>query len=363
METHFTFPDGALAYDCSSCRQRCCRGKGIALAEPELIELLPRAPGLLAHLRLRPGGTLQALNFSDGCWFLQGDGLCALEARHGRSYKPATCRLFPFNRVFRVGDVRVVDVNTLLCPVQAVGTGGVSHAALLDEIEALAGSPLIDAPAAQPRELPADWLARERAAAQAAAEHRADPDRLLGALSSAEAPLSVDEWARLFGLDPAERAALEAQVAPLVALLMPSLRWNRLFHRAAAPYPATLARLPLRLRALTFLGALAARVQGQPPSLRALTELWEGSAPLLSVLERWTEPVRLVSPRFAADLPQRLQPALGTLLAGAFRGGRRLGELVAAAAATLPVAERPLCVALAASQLDILFPQDSQTER
>src|SRR5438128_229638 len=96
---YFTFPDGALTYDCATCRQRCCRGKGFAVADPELVPLLAKAPELAAVLALRPGGALGATNVSDGCWFLEGDGLCRIERDFGRALKPVTCRLFPFNRV------------------------------------------------------------------------------------------------------------------------------------------------------------------------------------------------------------------------------------------------------------------------
>src|SRR5438876_9146098 len=108
---YFTFPDATLTYDCAACGQRCCRGAGFAVGEPELVPLLARAPELAGHLWVRPGGTLGATTDSEGCWFLAGDGLCRIERDFGRTLKPSTCRLFPFNRVFRAGGVRVVDVN------------------------------------------------------------------------------------------------------------------------------------------------------------------------------------------------------------------------------------------------------------
>ena len=179
MQTFFTFPDGALRYDCATCRQRCCRGKGFALGADELLPLLARAPTLAPHLHLRAGGTFGANDLAERCWFLKDDGLCAIEVTHGRDAKPSTCRLFPFNRVYRVGEVRVVDVNSLLCPVEAAAGDGARHADLQREIDQLAGSPLIDVPALAPADLGADWLARERAVAAVAAQQPADPEALV----------------------------------------------------------------------------------------------------------------------------------------------------------------------------------------
>lgn len=346
METYFTFPDGGLRYDCAACGQRCCRGKGIAFSAPELLDLGRRAPSVLPFLRLRSygsGGTADAANFTDGCWFLQADGLCAIETGHGRDAKPGTCRLFPFNRVYRVGDVLVVDVNTLLCPVQPAGDGGggVRHAALLGEIQALAGSPLVAGPAPEPPGLPADWLAVERDVAAAPA------------LLEGEGEGDAAAWSRVYGIEAEEREALEAQVSPLVRLLLPSLRFRRLFSSRRAPYAEEAARLPRRTRGLLFLGALALRSTGRAPSLRTLSEIWEGQGGALDVLMSWAQPARLSSPQFGADVPPGLglERALGALLSGAFRGGQTIGALVEAAAATLPPPHRPLAVALAAGQL------------
>src|SRR2546428_7877452 len=118
MEVYFTFPDGGLRYDCAACRQRCCRGAGFAFTAEELVPLIRRAPSLAPHLQLRGGGSFHAVDLTERCWFLDGNGFCDLEVKHGRAAKPSTCRLFPFNRVFRVGEVRVIDVNSVLCPLE-----------------------------------------------------------------------------------------------------------------------------------------------------------------------------------------------------------------------------------------------------
>ena len=100
----FTFLDGAFRYDCPSCGQACCRGKGIAIdATRELVPLSRRVPALVPLLMPLSGGYVRLPDATDGCWFLRSDGMCSYEQAHGREAKFLTCRLFPFNRVFRAG--------------------------------------------------------------------------------------------------------------------------------------------------------------------------------------------------------------------------------------------------------------------
>jgi Fe-S-cluster containining protein len=360
VETYFTFPDASLAYDCGTCRQRCCRGKGFSFSAEELVPLLRRAPHLAPHLQLRGGGSFGGVDLTERCWFLKDDGLCDLEVREGRDAKPSTCRLFPFNRVYKLGEVRIVDVNSMLCPVDPAPGRGQTWAGLQADLEALAGSSLLDVPAWQPLDLAPDWLARERAIAAVAGEHFAknmnDPDKLASEAGDRETGPLRAAWARAYGIAEGELSALEALAAPRVALLYPSLRWNALFRKHAPSYPKAVAELPRRLRALTFIAGLAARSLGGPPSLRGITELYRAQADAIDVLCAFTAPVKLTDPRFEADIPPQLQGALGVLLGGAMRGGKTLGQLVEAAASTLPVEQRPLAVALAARQLDRLVP-------
>jgi Fe-S-cluster containining protein len=335
VETWFTFPDGGLKYDCPSCGQQCCRGRGFALGGGELVQLLRKAPELAPHLYLRAGGSIGAVDVTDGCWFLDAGGNCDLEVRHGRATKPSTCRLFPFNRVFKVGEVRVVDMNSVLCPLQPAAGDGVRWTELSREIDELAGSPLVDVAATTPLDLPPDWLVLER--------------RLQDEDPMAAAPSLFADRLTVYQTPNVER---EAQVRPLLKLLAPSLRFNTLFRKeGGGPYAHLIDFLPRRVRALGLLASLANR-----PSLRSLTEMWTQESALLDVLTNWEEPVSMTQPRFDADVPEPLQPALGALLGGAYRGGKTLGDLVKSAAATLEPPLRPLAVALAASQMLTLFP-------
>ncbi len=215
MSTYFTFPDGALRYDCQTCGQRCCRGRGFSLGGDELIPLLGKVPRLATYLRLRPGGSAYAVDVTDGCWFLKSDGHCQIEVEHGRAAKPSTCKLFPFNRVFRVRDVRVIDVNTTLCPVQVADGSGVRHQEILDDIAAVGPSPVVDVPLPEPPELPDVWVKTEQAATELDV-----------------AGTCWDAWCALYGAPSESRLA---EVVPRVRLLLPSLRFGFLFRRDAAP--------------------------------------------------------------------------------------------------------------------------------
>ncbi len=331
--TYFTFPDGALRYDCQTCGQRCCRGRGFAVGGEELVQLLGRVPKLSSYLRLGPGGSAYAVDLTDGCWFLASDGNCQIEVDHGRPAKPSTCKLFPFNRVFTVRGTRVIDVNTTLCPVEVAGGSGVRHQEILDDLAAIGPSPLVDVPAHEPPDLPDDWQTHERAATVEVGGPR------------------WEAWSSLYG---APSDARMAEVLPRVRLLMPSLRFGWIFRRGAMPWPLLQQRLPARASALVLLAA-ASPLPG-PPSLRALTELWYEAAFALDVLERWDEPVQLRSTAFESDVPALLQPALGAILGGAFRGGKTLGQLLLDGAAALPAHARPLIIALAAAQRATLLP-------
>ncbi len=210
-------------------------------------------------------------------------------------------------------------------------------------------------PSWQPQDLASDWLATEQRIQQAAVEHSRNPSALSVA-AGADSDALHAAWARVYGISPTEIAALEAEVAPRVALIYSSLRYNALFKKGAIAYPKAIAELPSRLRALTFLGALAARSLGASPSLRGLTEIFRAQAETIDVLVKFSASVKLTAPKFDADIPTALQGALGVLLGGAFRGGKTLGELVEAAAASLENSHRSLAVALAAQQLDTLLP-------
>ena len=132
-DPYFTWPDGRFRYECRGCGA-CCKGHGIGLdaAAGEVERLAAAYPPVVTFLRRR-GAATTAFNPRDRCWFLAEDGLCRIEVEDGRAAKPASCRLFPFNRVFRIGTYTIVDYNSVICPL-TVGDGGITHAEVAAEI-------------------------------------------------------------------------------------------------------------------------------------------------------------------------------------------------------------------------------------
>src|SRR5262245_13871471 len=108
----FTFLDRSLAYDCPSCGQLCCKKSGLLLdARRDLVKFARHEPRLAALARPASPGRWDVVEANDGCAMLEPSGLCKIEVAHGRAEKPLTCRLFPFNAIARLGEVRVVDFH------------------------------------------------------------------------------------------------------------------------------------------------------------------------------------------------------------------------------------------------------------
>lgn len=370
----FTFLDGAFRYDCAACGQACCRGKGVALeAGRELVPLLRRAPKLAPFLEPLPGGYVRLPDVTDGCWFLRADGLCAYESEHGRAAKFTTCRLFPYNRVFRAGPVRVVDVNSVVCPVQdAHGSGqGVRHEELERELAEIGDGPLTNNTAELPEGAQSlRWHVLEQQILIESARFLDAPDYLgfaawqedtarrhIGS-HPANAPASpsangddtlrelVATWEGLYGAPAPEHRAAAARA---VTLLTPSLRFNAMFRRGAEAYRTSSVRLSRQLLVTWFLAAAAGRASGRVPSLRGLTELHQAQAGQRALLARLLEPATLRAPITAPDVPEPVQAALRELYARIsprFGPAKPLGAHLVAVAPSLPIEQRSLLVPL-----------------
>jgi len=331
---HFAFADGAIGYDCVVCGARCCKGLGFALGGGELVQLLTRAPAL-APFAQPMRGAVHMLDLEDGCWALADDGQCSVERAHGREAKPSTCRLFPVNRLLRVGDDLVVDLQLTHCPLVDASTAPrtiIRWDEIARDLES-AGTGAIAIDGRPPAGAPADWLGREAAARDGA-----------GAWTPAAEALPA--WRRFYGVGDDEAARLEAAVLPLYRLAMPSLRMNLLTLPGAPPYPKLVHAMETQLAAGAWLAALSARA-GRAPSLRGIAELWRGLPLVRELLARWEARVTLANGIAPDSTPPDVAAAWIALQKHATE--KPIGE--ALASTTLPAPLRPLLLRLASDRI------------
>ncbi|HEX4450274.1 MAG TPA: YkgJ family cysteine cluster protein [Kofleriaceae bacterium] len=314
--SYFTWPDRGLRYECRGCGA-CCKGHGIGIdaAGGQLVQLVAKRPDLAAFVRRR-GDAITAFNPRDRCWFLADDGLCRIELEDGRAAKPASCRLFPFNRVFHVGGVMVIDFNSVICPVQRA-TDGIAHADVLAEISTITD------PAIVGTTLPGDATVIERERVIAAQIFAGDAAAAQGVELATPAGFE-------FVASTGWRMPSADTLANAIALT-PSLRFNELYG------PRKLAASALGGMWLAWLGfaamgeVLAQRALG----MQELTTLWSEQAPLMHAIARWRDiAVRKPGP---IELPggADAQPvtALAQKLVDNRKSRRPLGELIEAALA------------------------------
>jgi Fe-S-cluster containining protein len=361
---YFTWPDRRFAYDCRGCAA-CCKGHGIGIdvAGGQLVQLLARRPALAAFLRRR-GEAVTAFNPRDRCWFLDDGGLCRIEVDDGRAAKPASCRLFPFNRVFRLGGFTIVDYNSVICPLRVAPDGdgaGVSHAEIAAEIAGIADPAVVATPlpARDPDAEGRAFVAAERAIAAAvfaapgdlAAAWTAQADAADLDPTGGLAPRPAGEAGRiptphLASLDRARDAASAAFTAVLgtawqppslptltaAGWLTPSLRFNELYGpRQYAPRPRMAPVLARMWLAWLGFAALGEQLAGRPLGLQELTTLWSEQAPLMHAVARWTDAPAL-SPgpiELPGVDPERLVRSLAEAFVDNRKPRRPLGELVA----------------------------------
>ena len=291
---YFTWPDRRFRYECRGCGA-CCKGHGIGLdvAGGQLVQLVAKRPEIAAFLRRR-GDAITAFNPRDRCWFLEDDGLCRVEVEEGRAAKPASCRLFPFNRVFRIGSYTVVDYNSVICPLVAVAGEGVSHEEIAAEIESIADPTIVGTrlPAQQAEAEGQAFVETERAIAAAVFAAPGDLTAAWAAQADAAA-LDAERAAASAAFDAILGTAWRepgAETLTAASWLTPSMRFNELFGpRQYAPrnaMGAVLARMWLAWLGFAALGETLAR---RPLGLQELTTLWSEQAPLMHAVARWTE--------------------------------------------------------------------------
>lgn len=335
---YFTWPDRRFRYECASCGA-CCKGHGIGIdvAGGELVQLLARRPDITPFLRRR-GDAITAFNPRDRCWFLADDGLCKLEVEDGRAAKPASCRLFPFNRVFRIGSYTVVDFNSVICPLQVSDTG-ITHDEVHAEIEAIRD------PAVVGTQLPAldaegegrVLIEGERAIATAAfaAADRADLAAAWAAQADATAlAAECKTQSAAFTLITGIAWAAPTTATLAAALwLTPSMRFNELYGpRQYAPRSAMQPVLARMWLAWIGFAAIGERLAGRPLGIQELTTVWTEQVPVMHAIARWAE-VPALKPG-PVDLPGVDPGGLVRSLGQAFVDNRKakkpLGDLVGA---------------------------------
>jgi len=337
-DVYFTWPDRRFRYECRGCGA-CCKGHGIGLdvAGGQLVQLVARRPAIAAFLRRR-GEAITAFNPRDRCWFLADDGLCRVEVEDGRAAKPASCRLFPFNRVFRIGDYTIVDYNSVICPL-TVGDDGITHASIAAEIATITDPSIVGTPLAA-RDPVAEGRAFVETERAISAAIFAAPGELAVAWGAQADSAALDH----------ERATADAAFTALLATpwkppspatltaatwLTPSLRFNELY--GPRQYAPRSAMAPLLARMwLAWLGfaALGEQLAARPLGLQELTTLWSEQAPLLHAIARFSDiPVLKPGP---VDLPGVDPGSLVRSLAQAFIDNRKPRRPLSALIATLP---------------------------
>jgi Fe-S-cluster containining protein len=333
---YFTWPDRRFRYECRGCGA-CCKGHGIGLdvTGGQLVQLLARRPAIAAFLRRR-GEAITAFNPRDRCWFLADDGLCRVEVEDGRAAKPASCRLFPFNRVFRIGAYTIVDYNSVICPL-TVGDDGITHAEVAAEIATIADPTVIGTPLAarDPEAEGRVFVDTERAVAAALFAAPGDLTAAWGAQADAtalerERGAATAAFTAILGTPWQLPSPATLTVA---SWLTPSLRFNELYGPRQFAPRSTMAPILARMW-LAWLGfaALGEQLAGRALGLQELTTLWSEQAPLMHAVARWAE-VPALKPG-PIDLPGVDPQHLVRSLAQAFVDNRKtrkpLGDLVAA---------------------------------
>jgi hypothetical protein len=307
----FAFPDGALAYDCAGCDQRCCKTGGLVVFPGERALLVRRHPALELVGAPEEGIAVYATPPS-GCWFLSG-GRCSLlgtgAAEHNTRHappRPVACTLFPFNLFGNVGNTLVVAPNGL-CPLHVRPGAGVAHADILDLLTRVgaAGTPpaplrtgddavmaleqlLRDAAAAsleEPSPLPLlafSYVATERyLTAGPAGLADLDLAHLLDLIGAYDDLLA--EYAAVLGV-PKPGADTLAAIAPLFAAWSSTVRLFGFGHLPLRLVPRAMLALVLHV------GHWVEQAKGRAVLPQTLLQMVSSLGPTLELLATWHEP-------------------------------------------------------------------------
>ena len=243
VPVYMAFPDGAFHYACRECALVCCyrSDKFDGSFDREIKTLVHLYPALELVATRRRGDVVTFATPSGRCYFLGGDGLCAVEKEHGKENKPTACRIFPFNHFSLIGKTVAISPN-FLCPLRLEVPARPGHVegthssveASVRQSPYLDGSYLSGFPrlAIKPEYSPASILSREesfrdrcsqslgtRTFAETVRAASDDPEQMETFVRRAAALLGMDE-----GSGPPERDGTD----DLFLALAPALRLNML---------------------------------------------------------------------------------------------------------------------------------------
>ncbi|OIP37346.1 MAG: hypothetical protein AUK47_13690 [Deltaproteobacteria bacterium CG2_30_63_29] len=320
-KVYFTWPDAQLRYQCEGCLV-CCKGLGIGVDSQsgELRRLVEHYPGLMGFSRLQQQ-TWTFTNPRGGCWFLEPTGLCKVEREHGRSCKPAACRLFPFNRVFRLGDWAIIDYNSVICPLR-LADGGESQQAVLAEVSSIQDAAVVGTVlaeglgAARADRLMEDERALSVALFESARWPLDSPEQVDAVLAAVEASMPVEaQFGRPSAMADRGFESVMGRAVPWPSAetlrnaltLLPSLRFNELFGpRAYRDSRWLMACFPGMTRVWLRTLALAEELTGTPVSMQTATTVWGNTAVLGFVCANWELPMHLGPAASQLSLPAGL---------------------------------------------------------
>ena len=274
-KVYFTWPDRRFRYECRDCGA-CCKGHGIGSMSPAASSSSSSrsarsSPRSCAAAATRSPRSTRAI----GAGSSRTSGLCRIEVEDGREAKPASCRLFPFNRVFRIGGYTVVDFNSVICPLY-VGDDGIAHAEVLAEIESIKDPTIVGTqlPARDAEAEGKAFVEGERAIAEAmfaatapVTSLRRGPRRPTRRRSRSSARPQRAAFTAI--IEHAVASAERRRRCAAALWLTPSMRFNELYGpRQYAPrsaMPPVLARMWLAWLGFAALGEQLAASRARPP--------------------------------------------------------------------------------------------------
>jgi len=113
------FINNIFSYDCTRCiiGGKCCRQPGSIGMDAENRDfLLEKYPYLRYFISSQENGKILYSRSRNGCWFLDKDGLCLIQKKHGEKNKPMMCRQDPLYPIFIDNKHIILYIDFRGCP-------------------------------------------------------------------------------------------------------------------------------------------------------------------------------------------------------------------------------------------------------